>query len=247
MPRQGSAGSTGASVPKGSSVPARSRSRQREGVARSGAPGRHDGRRVAEQVAGLHGGGDAKSREAGQVRRMHELGVLHAVPCAGHRGQPASTSSTVRTAPSPMAWIWLAMPASAARRARAASCATVSQRHARRAARWRAGRVVRLVGLQQGGRAAAQGAIGEELQPAVAVAAGGPAPPRRRPVRKPELDGALELLLADAGHDPQRQPAGRRQGAVERRAAAQLRIGRHAARVVHRRHAEARQVARRRP
>ncbi len=46
---------------------------------------------------------------------------------------------------------------------------TVQQRHPGRAARRWTGRVVGLVGRQQRCRPAAQGAVGEELQPAVAV------------------------------------------------------------------------------
>ena len=149
-------------------------------------------------------------------------------------GSASMTSRTVRTAASPMAWISLAMPASAAR-AGGLGQLLVAVRTGMPVGPpgGGPGGVVGLVGRQQGRGAAAQGAVGEELQPAVAVAAALVAFDQLAGAEA-DLDGPLELVLANAGHDAQRQAPGPGHLAVVDRAAAQLRVGRHAAGIMDR-------------
>ena len=206
---------------------------QREGVAGPGPPGLPDGRRVTEQVAGLHGGSHTQGREPGHVGGVDELGVLHAMPGARHgrhRGQDVQHGAHGPVADG------VDLAGDAGRSGASGQLRqlwSVAERHPGRAARRWTGRVVSLVGRQQGGRPAAQRTIGEELQPAVAITS------RARvafPEAGPEahLDGPLQLLLANAGHDPQRQAPGRGERAVERRSRAQLGVRGDAARIVHR-------------
>ncbi len=260
MPGHGSGGSTGASVPKGRSVPARSRSARGNAKADRVPQARCTAGSVREQVARLHRRGHAEGREARHVRRVHQLGVLEAVPGAAELRDPRQhvergPHRAVADGMDLAGDACLGRPAGERSQLRG-----VEERHAPRATRRGAGRVIRLVGLQQRRRPAAQGAVREELEPAVVVATreriptgphpgrppGGRLGPRwQRPTPGPEaqLDGPLQLLRSHAGLDTQWQPAGRRQGAVERRPAAERRIRRDAPRVMHRRDAESRQLA----
>ena len=68
--------------------------------------------------------------------------------------------------------------------------------------------IVGLVGCEQGRGAAAQRAVAEELQPAIAVATTLVALDRAAGAEA-DLDGSLQLVLANTGHHAQRQVASR--------------------------------------
>ena len=225
--------------------PARSRSASGK-AARTGAPGRADRGRVAEQVAGLHGGGDTESREARQVVTGGRAGRARCGATPGDRRQPAQDVEH-RAHGRRRRWRgpgWRCRPRRPAgqvgqlRGASAAPCPSgrpAADRPGRRPRRAPGGRPCGCPAHRRRRASAIRRGSARRLVSFAAGRCGSPG------------DGTLELLLADAGDDPERQPPGRGQGAVEDRAAAQLRIGRQLTRIVHGGDAEARPARARRP
>ena len=138
-----------------------------------------------------------------------------------------------------MAWIWAGDPGLGSALGDRRELGMRAQGHARRPTGRCAGRIAGFVGREERGRAAAQRSIGEELQPPVVVSARiVPRIGSRGAAAKAELDGALELLLADAPRDTEGQPAGLRHGVIQPHPEAQLRVGSQATWIVDRGDAE---------
>ena len=146
-----------------------------------------------------------------------------------------SRSSATRTAASPIAWIWVAMPPAAARCDEILEAGRVGHPQAPAPVRAAAGGPARL----RGPRAAR--AVREPIEPSAkhfcqptrARPAG--SEPRTSPLRRPPARAVLQGVVPQAGVDPDRQPAGVGQMRVGRERVGEVRVRRERARVVARR------------
>ncbi len=186
-------------------------------------------RRVGADMDRLDRRGDPGPAEPCPVVGVEQLDVLE----TGHQRRPAAPRTpghraSRRQARSPIEWTCVAIPASAARRAKAAtSSGWVSQ--IPRSVPGGSGRPSSgLDRVEQGRRPRGKRPVGEELQPAEP----GAAADRPERVTAPELGrrGGRELLGADRGVDPERQVVALIERAVRRDPQAQAVLEREGAR-----------------
>ncbi len=168
-----------------------------------GAPGAPCRLGVHPQVDRLDGCGDPRRPNRGTSTgsaswTCSRRGVNAVRPTVGSRA-----SRQARTAPSPMAWIWVAIPCVAARSASAAEPLGWREEQAERSGRRRRAIGLGLEWPQHRRRARREGAVGEELHP-----------PDLRPIvtgrervarTQATTDRRLEGLFPDAGVDAQGQ------------------------------------------
>ena len=169
-----------------------------------------------------------RGRSAGSTSwRCSIRGMNGSRPAVG-----SSASSAARTAASPIAWIWVAMPPAAARSTRSRSASgSVIQIPRRRSGR------ERVVGLrldvgEEGCRPRAERAVRVALLPAdpgTSIGVGTEDVAAAQPTRERRREG----VIPDRGVDPDGQAARLGQAGIGREREPELRVGRDVAGIVH--------------